>query len=302
MSAAAPVARYDRIDGFAALLMVGLTFSWGLNQVAIKLSNTGFNPLAVSCARSAIGGALVLCWCWFRSIRLWERDGTLWAGLWVGALFGAEFALIFFGLDYTTASRGVLMINTMPFFVLVGAHFLLGERMRPRHWGGLLLAFSGVALVLVDGRQALGGDTLFGDALCLGGGVLWAATTLVIKRTKLREAVPEKLLLYQLGVSALMTLPLVPLAGPLLRDVSMIAIGSVLFQAVFVVAFTYILWFWLMRSYPAAGLTSFTFLTPVFGVLASGLLLAEPVGWNVAVALALIACGLLLVNRPQARA
>jgi drug/metabolite transporter (DMT)-like permease len=266
MSAALPVARHDRIDAFAALLMVGLTFSWGFNQVAIKLSNAGFNPMAVACARSLVAGTLVYGWCALRGISLWRRDGT------------------------------------MPFWVLVGAHFLLGERMRPRHWGGLLLAFGGVALVFADGRAALGGDTLFGDALCLLAGLLWAATTLVIKRSALREAAPEKLLLYQLAVSALMSLPLVPLAGPLLRDVSGLAVGSVLFQAVFIVAFTYILWFWLMRSYPAAGLSSFTFLTPVFGVLVSGLILNEPVGWNVAGALALIACGLAVVNRSPARA
>ena len=54
-------------------------------------------------------------------------------------------------------------------------------------------------------------------------------------------------------------------------------------------------------GYPAAGLSSFTFLSPVFGVLGGGLLLDEPLSWRIFAALAMIAVGLLLVNRPVRR-
>ena len=135
----------------------------------------------------------------------------------------------------------------------------------------------------------------------LGAGLLWAGTTLVIKRTRLADVSAEKTLLYQLLVSAVVSAPLIPLAGPVLRDVSTLATASLLYQAVFVVAFTYVLWFWLMRRYPAAGLSSFTFLSPVFGVLGGGLLLDEPLSWRIFAALAMIAVGLLLVNRPVRR-
>ena len=48
------------IDTFAAALMIALTFSWGLNQVAVKVANVGFNPVFSVLVRSAIGGLLVL--------------------------------------------------------------------------------------------------------------------------------------------------------------------------------------------------------------------------------------------------
>ena len=70
-----------------------------------------------------------------------------------------------------------------------------------------------------------------------------------------------------------MALPVLPFAGPVFRDPDVLPVAALLFQAVYIVAFTYVLWFWLMRRYPAAGLSSFTFLTPVFGVLCGGLLL-----------------------------
>ncbi|MCC0039341.1 MAG: DMT family transporter [Brucellaceae bacterium] len=300
-SATSGLERRDSIDALAASLMILLTFSWGLNQVAIKIANTGYNPVLLTVLRSVIAACLVFLWCRWKGIRLFERDGTLPGGLLAGIMFGAEFVLIFFGLDYTSAARGVLMINTMPFWVLVGGHFFLGERISPVRFAGLVLAFAGVVLVFSDELSLPGPDALFGDALCLVAGFLWGATTIVIRRTKLATASAEKTLLYQLAVSAVFALPLLPLAGPLLREVSALATASLMFQAVYVVAFTYILWFWLIRQYPASGLSSFTFLSPVFGVLCGALILDEPLSARIFLALGLIAVGLLLVNRPVRR-
>lgn len=289
------------IDGFAAVMMLMLTFSWGLNQVAIKLSNVGYNPMFVVLLRSAIGGTLVFLWCRWRGIALFERDGTLVPGILAGVLFGAEFALIFIGLEYTSVARATLMINTMPFFVLIGGHFLLGERITLLKLIGLVLAFIGVALIFSDRLSLPGPEAIIGDLLCLAAGFLWAATVLVIKGTRLSQASAEKTLLYQLAVSALFVAPLMPLAGPLLRDISWVATIAVAFQAVFVVAFTFVLWFWLMRNYPASGLSSFAFLTPAFSVILGGVLLGETLSVQIFAALALIAVGLYVVNRPARR-
>ena len=121
----------------------------------------------------------------------------------------------------------------------------------------------------------------------------------MIKTTSLAKASAEKLLLYQLSVSAVMALPLLLFAGPVFREVSVVPVAALAFQAIFIVAVTYVLWFWLMRRYPAAGLSSFAFLTPVFGVLCGGLLLHEPLSIRIFLALALIGIGLIIVNRPQ---
>lgn len=302
MSAVAVNERRDAVDTAAVALMLLLTLSWGLNGVAVKISNTGFNPIFASVLRSTMAAVLVFLWCRYRGVKLFERDGTLWPGLAAGALFGLEFALIFFGLDYTSVARSALMVNTMPFWVLVGAHFLLGERMSLLKFVGLALAFAGVAVVFSDKLSLPGPEALKGDLLSLAAGGLWAATTLVIKATRLSRASAEKILLYQLAVSAIIAVPLIPLAGPtLLRVVSGPSVGALLFQAVYVVAFTYILWFWLMRRYPAAGLSSFAFLTPAFGVLMGGLLLDEPLSAKLFLALGMIAAGLIVVNRPARR-
>lgn len=293
----AAIQRHDRLNGFAVATMVGLTMTWGFNQVAIKVGNEGFNPLAIAVVRAALASLLVTAWCRWRGVDLFARDGALGAGMLAGVLFGAEFALIFVGLDFTSAARGALMVNTMPFFVAIGAHLWLGERLSRRKLAGMTLAFAGVALVFSDKLSMPEPRALVGDALMLAAAVLWAATTLVIKGSALNRVAPEKVLLYQLAVSAFVTLPLIPFAGDLVRSGAPLAVASVLFQAGFVVAFTYVLWFWLVRAYPASALSNFAFLSPVFGVLSGGLLLGEPLTWRIAGALILIGGGLVIANR-----
>ena len=60
---------------------------------------------------------------------------------------------------------------------------------------------------------------------------------------------------------------------------------------------SYLLWFWLVRHYPATRLASFTLLTPVFGLLLGALLLGEPITARLVIALAAVAGGIVLVNR-----
>ncbi|TIV67441.1 MAG: DMT family transporter [Mesorhizobium sp.] len=285
----------------AAAIMVGLTFSWGLNYVAAKVSYAGYDPVFVSIARSLIGGACVLGWCWWRGIKLVEADGSLGAGIVVGVLFGVEFLCLYIGLEYTTVARNTLLVNTMPFWVLIGGHFLLGEHINARKLSGLVLAFCGLVAVFSDGIVAGSDATLTGDLLSLGSGILWAATSIVIKRSKLVATSAEKLLLYQLAGAAVVGVLVMPLAGPPIRAVATLPTLALLFQSFYIVAFTYVLWFWLLRRYPASGLSSFAFLSPVFGVLCGAVVLGEAPTTRIFLALALIAAGLIIVNRPARR-
>ena len=288
--------RKIHMDGFAASAMVFLTLVWGLNTVVSKLAFGGFSPLAVSFLRAALAMVLIYGWCRYKGIRIFESDGSLLAGCAAGALFGLEFVVIYAGLDLTSASRATLMTSTMPFFLMIGAHFLLGERVTMLKVAGSLIAFAGVAIVFLDKLSLPSPTAIYGDLLCLLGGFLWAATTLTIRVTKASSLSPEKVLLYQLAGAALVAIPLMPFSGPLLRDVAFVPVASLIFQAAFVVSFTYLLWFWLMARYPASGLSSFTFLSPVFGVMFGGLFLSDPITINLILGLAMIAAGLVLVN------
>jgi len=292
------------LDRLAIGLMVLFCTIWGVQQVAIKLASVGISPVWQAGLRSIGATVLVFAWARLRGVRMFEEDGTLWAGILAGLLFAAEFAMIFLGLQYTSASRGVIFLYTAPFFVALGAVWLLPhEHMRRVQWAGMALAFCGVLVLFGEHLFTPDDRAWVGDLMILLAAVFWAATTLTVKATALARASAEKTLLYQLAVSAL-ALPLLSLAlgEPGVFAPTPAVWASLLFQVVVVAAASYVGWFWLIRHYPATRLSSFSFMTPVMGVLAGALLLGEPLTPAVFAALALVGAGIVIANRPARRA
>jgi len=293
--------RRPSLDALAVTILILCCFLWGLNQVAAKAALPEVPALWQATVRSA--GAAVLVWLWSarRGIALFARDGTLKGGLLAGALFGAEFFCIFVGLQFTTASRMVVFIYISPFVVALGMPLIAtSERLAPLQSVGLVVAFAGVAWAFAEGfsRPAAGPLQWLGDGLGVLAGVLWGATTLAIRATSLGRASAEKTLFYQLAVSALLlVLAALWSAAPLPDRLSSLAWGSLAFQTVIVSFASYLVWFWLMRHYPATPLASFTMLTPVFGLILGAVLLAEPVTARLLIALTTVAAGIFLVNR-----
>ena len=293
--------RKTHLDTLALALMVLCCFLWGLNQVAIKVALPEVPPLWQVAARSLGGALLVALWAGVRGIPLFNRDQTLRGGLLAGTLFGAEFVCIFIGLEYTTASRMVVFINTSPFIVALGMPFISrAEHLSRSQIAGLMLAFAGVAWAFAEGfsKPVSGAHQLLGDALGLAAAVLWGATTLVVRASRLGAASAEKTLLYQLAVSGVLLAAAASLAGPPLPvSLSVLAWCSLAFQIFVVTSFSYLVWFWLIRHYPATRLASFTLLTPVFGLALGAALLGEPITLRLVVAVATVAAGIVLVNR-----
>ena len=293
--------RKTHLDAAAVLLLVFLCFLWGLNQVAAKAAMLEVPPLWQAALRSLGGSVLVWLWARARGIPIFTRDGTLRGGLIAGALFAVEFLCIFIGLQFTTASRMVVFIYIAPFVVALGMPFIShSERLSPQQTAGLLLAFAGVAWAFAEGftTPAAGPHQLQGDALGVLAGVLWGATTLTIRNSKLSRASAEKTLLYQLAISGVLLTAAAAAAGaPLPGSLSSLAWAAMFFQVVIVTFFSYLVWFWLIRSYPATRLASFTLLTPVFGLLMGALLLNEPITTRLVLALLAVAAGIVLVNR-----
>jgi drug/metabolite transporter (DMT)-like permease len=285
------------VDGFGIALMLFLTLVWGMNIVVGKIAIRGLDPIFLSFLRAVIAAAALYLWCLYRKIPIFAKDDSLASGVIVGFLFGIEFLLIYIGLELTSASRASLMINTMPLFTLIGAHYFLGERATLTKIIGTFLSFIGVIIVFFDQLSLPSPDAIYGDMLCIVAGASWAATALVIRRTNVGKVAPEKLLLYQLAGAAFVAASFLPFSPDLVRQMDWVIVVSVLFQALFVVAFTYSLWFWAVLRYPVAGLAAFTFLTPVFGVLIGWLILGEPMSVGLIGGLVLVICGLMLVNR-----
>src|SRR5690349_17114834 len=289
------------LDALAAGVVVVLCLSWGFNQVATKLAIHDIPPLTQAAVRSAVATLLIAAWCRLRGIPLFKRVGTLWFGLVAGLLFAVECILIYQGLLYTTATRAVLFIYLAPFFVVLGARIVLpADRFGTAQWLGLGLSFAGMLIAFGVPTPALDPRQHIGDAMMVGGALFWAATTLTIKATALTHASAEKVMLYQLVVSGPIMAVAACVAGERMTDMpSALAVGSMLYQTVWVVSVTFVIWFALIARYSATRLSAFTFLTPLFGVAAGYLVLNEPLTPAFAAAVALVAVGLVLVNRAR---
>ncbi|HEY45531.1 MAG: multidrug DMT transporter permease [Anaerolineae bacterium SM23_ 63] len=294
--------RKQTLDLTAMAILVILCASWALQQVTIKVASQGVSPVLQSGIRSIGAVILILIWMTVRQEPILERDGTLWWGIAAGLLFAWEFLLIYWGLEFTHASRAVIFLYMSPFVVALGAQlFIPGENLRMIQVVGLCCAFAGIALAFRESLNFHTNRMLIGDIMLAGAAVLWGATTVLIKASPLARIKPSKTLLYQLAVSAVV-LPVGSLAlnEPGVVLTTPLIVGCLAYQIVWVAFITYLAWFWLVRYYPASRLASFTFLTPLFGVLAGGVLLNEPITNLLLLALVLVSTGIYLVNRPVA--
>jgi drug/metabolite transporter (DMT)-like permease len=284
----------------AIALMLMLCLSWGFNQVAVKLVLPDVPPMLQALSRSAGAVPVLLIIGWLRGTKFFERDGTLWAGVANGIIFGIEFVLIYQGLLYTSASRAVVFLYIAPFFVGLGSYIFLGERLRAAQWAGLTLSFAGVALAIGVPQPNVDANVLYGDLLMVCGGALWAATTLVVKATPLIRAPAEKGIGYQVAVSIPIFLLAAWFKGETITHMpSALSLSLMAYQSFWVVGLTFLLWFVLVKTYSASKLSAFTFITPLFGVLASYFILHDTLTVAFGAAALLVIAGLYLVNRPE---
>lgn len=291
------------LDAPAMAMVVGLCVLWGLAQVSIKVANRGVSPIFQAAVRSILAASLLALWARCRALALVHRDRTALHGLAIGLLFGTEFVFIYLGLSYTTASHAVLFLYTAPFFVALGAHWLLPhEPLTPRKLAGLILAFLGVILTLWDGLGRPTRSLITGDVMSLTGGLLWAATSLYLKRVVRSRMTPAQMLFYQLGFSAVQLSAMTLLLEPRwILELTPLVLGAIAYQGIIVAFASYLVWFWLIQVYPVSNLSGFTFFTPLFGVLLGGLLLGEPLTAKLLTGTGLVTAGMILVNWPEAR-
>lgn len=289
------------VDVRLVLWMVLLSSLWGLNAITIRAVSVDMPPLLAAGLRGLVALACLVPWGLLRGHRLVFRGMQARHGIAAGLLFGAEFCLFYPGARFTSGGHVAIYMNTAPFFVAVGAHYLLvGERMTPRRWLGLVLAFTGIVVLFSDELLVRQSGYWKGDLLVIAGAVAWALTTLYIKRFMVQNMNGFELLYVQIGVSTPLLLALGLLPGPaVLGQITALGAAIVLFQGTVIVFFSYLAWMTVLRIYPASAAQSFTFLTPVWGVALGALVLDERVTAGTFVAIALVGVGLWLVNRPR---
>jgi drug/metabolite transporter (DMT)-like permease len=289
-----------RLPVSAGLILGLLCFLWGAQAVSIRFSNQGMPPLMAAALRSLVAGVLVWAYARMKDRGVIFPQGQNRHALVIGLLFGMEFLFVYWGLAFTPASRSLIFLYTHPFWVALGAHFLLkDDRLTPAKLFGLVLAFGGVAAVFQARSPELPPFYWVGDLMEISAAIFWAATTLYVKHITEKVSLDHFQTLF---AQLIYSFPLLALGSVLFElpanlDLNLVVLASLFYQSVVVAFASYLVWFWLIHRHTVSRLAAFTFMAPLFGVILGGLVLDEPVTLLVWMGLACVAAGLYAVNR-----
>jgi drug/metabolite transporter (DMT)-like permease len=280
----------------AAVFTVFLCVIFGSNAVAVKLAFSGMGVFTTASIRFAVAAGVVFLWARFTGRTIALKKGQIHQILVFSTLFTVQLSLFYLGLSKSNASRGALLSNLLPFFILFLAHFFIpGDRITRRKLFGILLGFGGVVFMFMENTGVAAGFRT-GDLIILLAVIIWSFSTVYLKRI-ISTFMPFQVVLY----STLFSVPIFLLEallwdGTMVTRLDLPVIGSLLYQSLISASFGFVAWNTMLKKYGAVSLHSFVFIIPIAGVSMGGLVLGEPITVKILSALAFIVSGILVVH------
>lgn len=276
---------------------------WGGNVVAVRFALEEEPAIRAAMLRSGIATLTLLVWALVRPAALRVSVRQVAPMLLLGLLITGHVALLAMAVERAAASQVVILLYLYPILTALLAHVSLpDDKLALRTSISLTLGFAGSAFTLAASRPDLRPDAIVGASLAICSACLWATHTVCTKRflatTDLFPIVFYPTALSALALGALSAVLEPAPTGALSRS-TLLALG---YQGVIASGGGTLAWNMLMRRFRASILSSYTFLTPVFGVLASAVLLQEAISGRLLMGLLLVSLSLLKVERSAPRA
>ena len=280
------------------LLIVAL---WGGNSVAVSFSIDALPPVAVACARFAMGMLVMLVWCVLQRVPLSPTRWETWVSFVAGFLLFAQISTFNVAVGWTNSTHGAMLINTFPFFVAGMEHWITKtDRLTSRRIVGMCLAAIGVAAVMLDTGVATNGNAthsfLAGDLLLLASSLLLAIRVVYVGRV-VQKMAPSKLIFWH-DVFGVLMFAVWSFSTESLAEVHMTwpAFWGLFYQGVIIAGFCFVIHASLLRHHSASQISVFSFATPIFGVIFSVLLRSEPFTLAIAIGAVCVALGIWAVT------
>ncbi|MED5579197.1 MAG: DMT family transporter [Nitrospinota bacterium] len=283
------------------ILVLSLTFLWGLSFSTAKIGLRSLEPFSFLWMRSLVSALTVFILILSMRIKFYPprlagpgSKPSFWVNIF---LHNLVFLLYYNGLVYSTAGRSSLFLYVQPLLYVALATLLAKEEtVGIKAILGFISAFVGMVFLFGDNLSSKGGSTWFGDFLVILAALVWAYQSLYLKMnvvgvdayritawTQLFAIIPFVLLAYLFNES----LP---------NMVNFNVITGVGYNGIVGTGLTTILWVWLIKEFPAKRVGAFMFLCPLFGVFLGALILSEPLTLFMITGSLLIALGIYLVN------
>jgi len=266
------------------------------------MSLTDLPPFRLAWVRFIIGGLTILAWAWLTKAPLPIRREDRPILLLIGAIFTTQISLLHIGTNLTTAGHTSVLLNAYPLHVIFLSHFLVpGDRLTPRKLLAVLSAYAGVVLVFLP-RFPGGEGSPAGDLIVSASAVLLGIRTILLTLA-VRRVTQIQILLGQavMGVPAFLLLDLL-FEGHIPTGYTQRMAAAVLYQAVVVSGFNFMLNLWLLKHYQPSALAPFFLTTPLFGVVFSAWILGEPLTVYLLAGATLVAAGIGFATLPARRA
>jgi drug/metabolite transporter (DMT)-like permease len=280
----------------AGVFAVFLCILFGSNAVAIKITFSGMGVFTTAAIRFGVAAIAIFLWAKITGQNTALKKGQLHQVLIFSSLFTVQLSLFYLGLSKSNASRGTLLANLLPFFILFLAHFFIaGDRITKQKFFGILMGFTGVVFMFID-EESLSNGFQTGDLIILLAVFIWSCSTVYLKRV-IGTFSPFQLVMY----STLFSVPSF-IVEALLWDDSMVfhldapVIGALLYQSLVTASFGFVAWNTMLKKYGAVSLHAFVFIMPIAGVTLGGLVLGEPITIKILLALVFIVSGILVVH------
>jgi drug/metabolite transporter (DMT)-like permease len=280
------------IRAFVALLV--LTAIWGYNWVVMKNALQYAGAFQFAALRTVIGAVCLFAMVvYLRKSWCVKELPTL---ILLGILQTSGFTgLLIWALVEGGAGKTAVLTYTMPFWVMVLAWPLLGEKLRGMQWPAAILSTMGMLFILDP--MHLGTDT-FSMFLAVMSGVFWAMSVIIAK--KLHQRSPELDLLTLTAWQMLFgSIPLVLAAciipAPAIQWTPYF-IGAVIFNSVFCNALAWLLWLYALQRLSAGVASMSSMLAPVIGVVAAWIQLNDVPNTSELIGMGLIAASLVIIS------
>lgn len=280
----------------AGVFSIFLCIIFGSNAVAIKLAFSGLGVFTTAAIRFTVAALAIFVCARVTGQTIWLKKGQLHQVLILAALFAIQLSMFYFGLSKSNASRGTLIANLVPFWVLFLAHFFIpGDRITGRKLLGILLGFGGVAFMFAE-KKGVAGDFRAAELIILSATFIWACSVIYLKRI-IATFNPFQVTFY----SMIFSVPVFFLEAllwdkPMVSQLDLTITGALLYQSLVTAGFGFVAWNTLLQKYGAVALHSFIFIMPIAGVTLGGLVLGEPITLKILIALVLIVAGILVVQ------
>jgi drug/metabolite transporter (DMT)-like permease len=260
------------------------------------LAFSGLGVFTTAAIRFSIAALAIFVWARVTGQTIGLKKGQLHQVLILAVLFAIQLSMFYFGLSKSNASRGTLIANLLPFWVLFLAHFFIpGDRISGRKFLGILLGFSGVAFMFAETKGVSTGFR-FAELMILLATFIWACSVIYLKRI-IAGFSPFQVTLYSMIFSVpIFFIEALLWDAPMVSQLDSKIVGALLYQSLVTAAFGFVTWNTLLQKYGAVALHSFIFIMPISGVVLGGVILGEPITLKILTALALIVAGILVVH------